>query len=473
MTADERAGAVPPGSDPSALSALSTLSASVSHLGGLPALGDPPDTDWWPGQLPVHEVSVRSVQAAASAARLLARVRGRHTDVVADPVATVHAFNSQTQLRVDGRAPVSFAPLSGYFPTQDGWIRLHGNYPHHRAVLSRVLGSEDRDEVARTLADRSALEVEREVRAAGGIAAALRELDEWRAHPQGAAVAREELVAVLLESGPRAVPPSVGLPMKGIRVLDLTRVIAGPIGTRLLGALGADVLRLDPPGLPELLDQHLDTGFAKRTGTADLADAATRQRVEELLAAADVLVTGYRPGALAAFGLDGAAVGQRHPRLVTVEFCAWGWSGPWAQERGFDSIVQSAAGIGHAYGARDHHGVWRPGALPAQALDHATGCLVAAAAMTLLARRHEVGAGHARLSLARTAHWLTSAGAAVGRPAERGLPGTERREADSPHGRLGYVLPPLQVDGAPLDYPAAPNRYACADLAWAQPVGRT
>lgn len=442
------------------------LSACVAHLGGLPDLGDPPDTDWWPGPMPAHEVSVRSVQVAAAAARLLSTVRGRPVDVEADPLATVHAFRSQTSLRVEGRAPVGFAPLSGYFATRDGWIRLHGNYPHHRAAIARVTGTQDRDALIEVLARHTALELEPAVREAGGLAAALRTPAQWRAHPQGAAVAAEPLLGVTADGGVAPVPQSTGLPMEGLRVLDLTRVVAGPIGTRLLGALGADVLRLDPPALPELLDQHLDTGFAKRTGTADLTDPDTRRRVEELLAGADVLVSGYRPGALARFGLDAAAVGERHPHLARVEFCAWGFTGPWAAERGFDSIVQSAVGIGHAYGAEGDDGVWRPGALPAQALDHATGHLVAAAAMALLARRHERGSGLARLSLARTAHWLTTAAASRGNPADVAVPEPTRREVQSPHGRLAHVPLALRVDGAALDAMTPPNRYADAELSW-------
>ena len=362
------------------------LAASVAHL-GLPDLGEPPETDWWPGPMPVHEVSVRAVQVAASAARLLSGVRGRPVELTADPLATVHAFTSQTSLRVDGRVPTGFAPLSGYFRAADGWVRLHGNYPHHRDAIARVTGTRDREQVADVLARHTALELEQAVREAGGLAAAMRSVTQWREHPQGASVSTEPLVAVTADGSESPVPASSGLPMAGLRVLDLTRVVAGPVATRLLGALGADVLRLDPPGLPELLDHHLDTGFAKRTGTVDLHTAAGRRRVEELLAEADVLVTGYRPGSLARFGLAAAPVGERHPHLVRVEFCAWGFTGPWAGERGFDSIVQSAAGVGRAYGAVGDDGVWRPGALPAQALDHATGHLVAAAAMALLARR--------------------------------------------------------------------------------------
>lgn len=421
--------------------------------------------DLWPGPLPVHLMGVRAVEAAAVAASRLSGLRAAPARFEADPVRTTASFNSISQLRVDGRAPEPFAPLSGYFETADGWVRLHANYPHHRAALARVLGSDDRDAVIARLRGRSAEEVEETVCAAGGVAAALRTLQQWRAHPQGRAVADVPLVDVDESFGPRPLSRSTGLPMSGLRVLDLTRVIAGPTATRLLGALGADVLRLDPPAMPELLDQHLDTGFAKRTGTADLADTATRARVEELLAEADVLVTGYRPGALAGFGLDAESAGRRHAHLVRIEFCAWGFDGPWANRRGFDSVVQSAVGIGDLYG-REVDGAWRPGVLPAQALDHATGYLVAAEVMNLLARRHETGAGRARLSLARTAHWLTSMTPAV-LPDSPARPGEQAHlTTHSAYGLLGYAPLPLRVDGELLDYPTPPAPYGEADLAW-------
>ena len=174
-----------------------------------------------------------------------------------------------------------------------------------------------------------------------------------------------------------------------MRVLDLTRVIAGPVAGRTLAALGAEVLRIDPPGLPELPEAHLDTGPGKRTALLDLADA---ERREALLAGADVLLTGYRPGALDRFGLA-----ERHPDLVHVSLSAWGTSGPWAGRRGFDSLVQVASGIAAACAAPDG----TPGVLPAQALDHGTGHLMAAAALRGLAARERGEAGPRRAALAR------------------------------------------------------------------------
>ena len=195
-------------------------------------------------------------------------------------------------------------------------------------------------------------------------------------------------------------------PLAGVRVLDLTRVIAGPVSTRLMAALGADVLRIDPPVLPELSDQFVDTAFGKRSAVADLGLPETRAALERLVAGADVVITGYRSGSLDRFGLDAASLLSTRPDLVVVTLNSWGTDGPWSRLRGFDSIVQAASGIAHLYGMTDDAG-WRPGALPVQALDHATGYGAAAAAVTLLTRRRESGAGgSARLSLARTAEEL-------------------------------------------------------------------
>ncbi|MGN6406688.1 CoA transferase [Sinomonas sp.] len=231
----------------------------------------------------------------------------------------------------------------------------------------------------------------------------------------------------------------------------------------LLGALGADVLRIDPPQYPELLDAHLDADFAKRSAVVDLADGDQLARVRELAGTADVVVLGYRAAALARFGLDPASLRTDQPQLAVVSLNAWGRGGPWAEARGFDSIVQAACGIATIYGL-EHDGVWRPGALPVQALDYATGLGVAAAAVALLAARRRGIAGSAHLSLAATAHELLAAPTPSGAEA-RSLP-VARRQAESPHGVLDYVPPPLLLDGAQLEYPHGPERYGSASLEW-------
>jgi crotonobetainyl-CoA:carnitine CoA-transferase CaiB-like acyl-CoA transferase len=242
-------------------------------------------------------------------------------------------------------------------------------------------------------------------------------------------------------------------------VLDLTRVIAGPVATRTLAAHGADVLRLDAPDRPEIPLQYWDTLPGKRSALLDLADAAIR---EELLAGADVVVSGYRPGALDHFGLAPDALAERHPGLVVVTLSAWGHRGPWRDRRGFDSLVQAACGI-----ALDEGSPEQPGALPAQLLDHATGYLGAAGALLGLARqRRDGGTQHIRLSLVGTAGLLQSAA----RVEHGTIPAVDATpyltDVTAPDGVLTLALPPGTVDGRALAWPDPPPAFGVARPGW-------
>ena len=417
--------------------------------------------------LPVTSWAVGSVAHAADAAARLSRARGLRSEFTVDTRGVAAAFASLAQLKISGRGADLFAPLSRFFRTADGWVRLHGNYPHHVAALVRALGTDEPAALSAVVEKMDGEEVEAAVVAAGGLGARVQTVDEWRAHPQGRTVAARPLVDLSLFGLVRPLESATSLPMEGLRVLDLTRVIAGPTATRLLGALGADVLRVDPPHLPELTDQYLDSAFDKRSALADLRLPPLRSQVESLLAAADVLVTGYRPGALASHGLDAESVTSRHPHLVVVEVSAWGTEGPWARRRGFDSIVQAATGISVVCATGESVG---PGALPVQALDYGVGHLGAAAAMTLLARRSTLGAGTAGISLAGAAHWLLSHQPGwldLPPPGNHGLR-EFRRTISSPYGDLTYVLPPLIQNGRNLDYRRAPGVYGEGPLTWAE-----
>ena len=457
---------------------------------------------WWDGPLDVEGLALGAVNAAAASANHYAGAPGRFSTT---PELTAAAFDSSGLLRIAGRKAQGFVPLSGFRRTLDGWIRIHANYPHHERRLLQALGASTGRDVDQALLGIPSLAAEAVIQAHGGIAAAVRTRAEWLGSAMGRAAGAghwleltaddgttsgapltskraHQPVAGPAGSGPEANHPAK--PLAGVRVLDLTRVIAGPVATRLLAALGADVLRLDPPGMPEILDQYVDTCFGKRSAEADLANGTTRERLERLLDEADFVVTGYRRGALDRFGLEPGALLASRPWLAVVALNSWGNDGPWRGLRGFDSIVQAACGIAHVYGGPDRDGNWRPGALPVQALDHATGYGVAAAAVTLLATRRETGlGGTARLSLARTAEELfaltadaVSANAAgghadarpaAGQPARAGLPEPDYRTMPSSFGELRYVGPPLQVDGRPLDYVGPPPPYGTALMAWA------
>ncbi|WP_377274440.1 CoA transferase [Peterkaempfera sp. SMS 1(5)a] len=423
-----------------------------------------------PAGLPVAALAAASVGAAALAAAELAAVRTGHP--AAPPAATVDAaavataFASERQLRADGAAWDTWAPLSRFWPAADGWVRTHANYPHHRERLLAALEVPDSpgDDLARAVAAAVAAQpaevTAARVTAAGGLAVGVREPREWAGHPQGAAVAAMPLLRLdRVGDAPPAVLgplPQSGplLPAAGMRVLDLTRVIAGPVGTRTLGLLGADVLRIDSPRLPEIPEQHLDTGFGKRSALLDLEHRADRERLEELMEGADAVVTGYRPGALDRHGLAPDALLERHPQLTVATVSAWSEAGPWAGRRGFDSLVQTATGIARLQAAPDG----TPGALPVQALDHGTGYLLAAAVLRARTGKAAEGGGRiARLSLAQTAAWLLRQPRTGSRTQGPALDaGPHLAEADTPLGRIRYALPPVALDGGPRD--------------WAQPV---
>ncbi|HET6794495.1 MAG TPA: CoA transferase [Acidimicrobiales bacterium] len=421
-----------------------------------------------PSRLRAEDAAVACVGVALMAAAALGRQRsGSVSAASVDRAAVAAAVRSERHFRVDGRpAGAGFAPLSRFWEAGDGWVRTHANYPWHRAALLAALGSsDDPDEVGAAIAALSAVAVEERVFGAGGIAAAVRTADEWRSHAQGAALAAEPLVGhERIGGAPARTRPPDGLPADGVQVLDLTRVIAGPVCTRFLGALGADVLRVDPPGHPDLpAGARADSLLAKRSAALDLGSAEALDRLHRLLEGADVVVCGYRPGALDRFGLGAADLAERHPGLVAVYVDAWGHSGPWSGRRGFDSVVQAPTGIA---AAESPDGV-APGALPCQLLDHGTGYLAASAALDGLRRQGEEGGTHVRrLSLARTALWLTEAGSDGPRRAA-----TEAEEP--PLVRLAgggvdveAVAPPGRLGDAALRWPGPPARYLGDEPVW-------
>ncbi|MFJ9541729.1 CoA transferase [Streptomyces sp. NPDC101225] len=452
------------------------IKTAWTELGGDPALAARASTVARRGalesRLPVRELARACVGACALAAAELAVRRDGLAEVpgvLVDDGAVATAFHSERNLLVDGRQPVTFAPLSRLWRTADGWVRTHANYPHHRARLLDVLGvPEDVTAVEAALAERSSREIEEAVYAAGGLAVALRTPEEWASHEQALAVAARPLVErERLDAAPaRVLAPLDGtprLPAAGLRVLDLTRVLAGPVATRTLALLGADVLRVDPPHLPELPDQHADTGFGKRSATVDLTVAG--RTFEDLLESADVLVTGYRPGALDRFGLSPRALAERRPGLVVAQVSAWGGYGPWGDRRGFDSLVQVASGIAVTEGSAE-----RPGALPAQALDHGTGYLLAAAVLRAVTEQsYDGGSRLVRLALARTAQWLVGgldAGTASPGDAAYDGPGPWLAERDSALGRLRYALPPVSFAGGPADWARPPVVWGTDSARW-------
>ncbi|MEM8977609.1 MAG: CoA transferase [Pseudomonadota bacterium] len=306
---------------------------------------------------------------------------------------------------IDWQMPPTWDDIAGVYETNDGWIRLHTNAPHHRKTALDVLGCDANKQAAiEAVSAWSADHLETEINAHHGAAAAMRSLEAWASHQQGQAVAREPLIAWDIAGS-----DARSKALDEIKVLDLTRVLAGPVATRFLAGFGARVLRIDPPWWNEP-GVEPEVTLGKRRAGLDLKSKDDRNTFEMLLADADVLVHGYRPGALSNLGYDPETLRRWAPNLIDVSLCAYGWTGPWNTRRGFDSLVQMSCGIAHEGMVRQ--GAKEPVPLPVQALDHATGNLMAAAVIRALRRRNATGEVlRARLSLARTACVLTDEGA--------------------------------------------------------------
>jgi crotonobetainyl-CoA:carnitine CoA-transferase CaiB-like acyl-CoA transferase len=417
------------------------------------------------GDLPsCFHVSGFAAAAIGAAALSVGELIGRNADF---PAVTVDRrlaslwFGATVQ-PVGWELPAARDPLTGDYPARDGWIRLHTNAPHHRAAAERVLGRHsDAADTAQAVAGWAKGALEAAVVAAGGCAAEMRSTAEWLAHPQGRAVGGEPLIAFehrrdVTARASRA--PSPSRPLAGLRVLDLTRVLAGPVATRFLAAFGAQVLRVDPPGWDEP-GVAPEVTLGKRCARLDLKSAAGRACFEELLTGADVLIHGYRPQALERLGYGETRRFALSPGIIDLTLDAYGWSGPWAGRRGFDSLVQMSAGIAAA-GMR-WRGAEKPVPLPVQALDHATGYLLAAAAARGLAMRSRTACGlSARLSLARTAKALLDAGTAERQSAFEPPSSAEFNPVieSTSWGEAHRLLPPARVSGAPMKW----TRGACA-----------
>jgi crotonobetainyl-CoA:carnitine CoA-transferase CaiB-like acyl-CoA transferase len=381
-----------------------------------------------PSRLATGELAWASVAAAMLSA-------GRSPAVI-DSHRVATAYRSDRVLSVDGIAPPVWSPYSGFWRTADGWIRTHGNYTHHATALCTALGLRDHADagaVRDALGERATAEAVAAITRAGGLAVAV--TAEKPTTDRGLRDTPLLDVRHIIGPTPRHRRPARAmtarddrLPLAGMRVLDLTRVIAGPVCTRTLALLGADVLRIDPPHLPEPEWQHLDTGHGKRSARLD----ARTPQMHELLAAADAVVLGYRPAALNRLGLHPMALAERYPDLVVAQLSAWGTEQP--DRAGFDSLVQAASGIALIESPDGD----RPGTLPAQALDHSAGYLLAAAVTTLLQRRaREGGSWYTGTSLRRIAAELL------------GMP-RHREPEDEVEFDVGPHLAHFEVDGTSL-----------------------
>lgn len=387
-------------------------------------------------------------------------------------------FRSERYMRIDGRPPgPAWDKIAGVYATGDGRkVRIHTNFPHHRdgtlALLDCAYG---REAVQAALMRWEAEKFETAAAEAGMVATMMRSPAEWAAHPQGKAVAALPLLDItkIGEAPPRRLPSfpedEARRPLSGIRVLDLTRVIAGPVCGRALAAHGADVMRVTAPHLPGLPELDIDTGRGKLSAAIDLRATDDREWLSALVREAHIFIQGYRPGGLAAKGFAPEALAEMRPGIVVVTLSAYGHEGPWASRRGFDSLVQNASGINVA--EAEALGVPAPKELPAQALDHASGYLMAFGAMIALRRKiEEGGSWHVRVSLAQTGHWLSSLGRLENGFACPEPTGEEllalTGEMDTPFGRLGFVKHAAMLSDTPAFWARPPVKLGTHAPVW-------
>ncbi|WP_291688661.1 CoA transferase [Bradyrhizobium sp.] len=367
-----------------------------------------------PSSFRVAAAAQTSIAAAGLAAAQIWKLRsGQSQGVAVDMRHAVVECRSERYLRVDGKPPPpAWDAIAGVYKTGDRrFVRLHTNFPHHRAAVCKVLDCKpERDDVQAALMQWEAEAFETAAYAAGGVVAMMRSHDEWSDLPHARALAALPTISVekIGEAAPRPWPAG-DRPLAGLRVLDLSRVIAGPVAGRTLAAHGADVLLISGPDLPAIPWLTIDTGRGKLSAFADLKREQGRGVLRDLLAQADIFSQGYRPRALGSLGFSAEDAARINPGIVYVSLSAYGHAGPWAERRGFDSLVQTSTGFNHAEG--EAAGVEGPKELPAQMLDHATGYLMAFGAMMAKARQsREGGSWHVRVSLAQTGRWLWNFG---------------------------------------------------------------
>jgi crotonobetainyl-CoA:carnitine CoA-transferase CaiB-like acyl-CoA transferase len=411
-----------------------------------------------PTSFRIGETSAAALAATGLAVSDLWELRtGRKQDVAVDLRQATASLRSGHYLKME-QAQVSHErnPVMGMYPAKDGhWSYIHANFPNHRAAALKVLGvPEERAAVRAAVAKWNALDLEEAIIAAGGAGGMVRSMAEWAQHPQAAAIASLPLFEIVkIGDAPVEKLPDGNRPLSGIRVLDLTRVLAGPTCARTLAEHGADVLKITGAHLPNIGYQEFDTGHGKLSAHLDLRQPKDVDILKGLVREADVFSQGYRPGTLGNRGLSPDELAKLRPGLVYISLCAFSHIGPWASRRGFDTVVQNVSGITTRQGQLFPGAEPGPQFYPVSAIDYLTGYLMAFGAMVALARRaREGGSWLVRISLAQTGRWLVGRGE---------VPEAELKDvpkefsdaelarwsmtSDTPAGKLTHLKPTVQL----------------------------
>ena len=360
---------------------------------------------------------------------------------------------------LDAETPQRVAdnPLIALYECRDGrWVHLHGAFPRLADPTRRVLGlseGADSSAVAAGVAKWDAQALEDALAEARTCGAMVRTQEEWADHAQGRALG--PLARVEIEKIGESEPAPVGgaaRPLDGIRVLDLTRILAGPTNGRTLAEHGADVLLVNSPNLDNVLPFVIDTSHGKRSTFLDLDSPDDHARLLALASSADVFAQGYRGGAIERRGLGPDELAARRPGIVYVSMSCYGDVGPWRERPGWEQLAQTVTGIAAVQGDDG-----APVLIPSAACDYTTGSLAALGTMVALWRRsHEGGSYHVRASLSQTGMWF----AREHRDAASGFGDIEPflTTTDTAFGRLRHLAPVAQMSATPPHWalPTAP-----------------
>ena len=367
-----------------------------------------------------------------------------------------------------------------YGTADDRWIQLHGGYPHLLAGTCRLLGvSNDAGELESATRRWQSHDLEDALADAGMCAVVVRSAEEWAAHPQGIAARELPVVSITRIGEGQPCPLAMDArPLGGVRVLDTSRIIAGPCAARTLAAFGADVLNVRAEHLPFIESFIIHTGSGKRNAFLDLRDDADFERMLRLVDGADVFIQSYRPGSFARRGLGPEHLAERRPGIVYVSVSCYGGHGPWAHRGGWEQHGQAATGI-----SSDQSGLVlnsqvmllgsprgdRPEPIPGVFTDFATGYLAAYGAIEALRRRAlEGGSWHVEVSLVRSGMWLHDIGADLNHTAAPGTGDVSKymEYALSDWGRLHQLGPVIELEITPPHWSLGPTRLGTSTPAW-------
>ena len=352
---------------------------------------------------------------------------------------------------------------AGFYPAgDDRWVYLHSGFPHNTAGLLKLLGvRDDRRAVARALRRQPAAAWEEKIADAGLCGAMVRTADEWDASAAGRQLASRPVVEIVQmgESPPEPFPGTADRPLTGTRVLDLTRVLAGPTCARTLAAYGAEALRIGADHLPSIPLFVVDTGLGKRAASLDLSAPSGRSGLRRLIRRSDVFSQGYRTGAMERHGFGVNEVVRQRPGIVYVSINCYGHEGEWRTRPGWEQLAQTVTGMAVRQGK--HLKTSGPTLLPAAVNDYITGYLAALGTLVALERRARSGGSYwVRVSLARTAMWVRGLGERNG-PAARPLNPTElaafSTTTDSAWGPLTHLAPAVALDNARVGWDRPPS----------------